>query len=404
MGVHCLEELGDACGISRLGPKRVCTITEERTHTQEAVRVLHIVGQLGVGGAETQLLGLCSRLDRSRIESSVLSYTLSEDSLAQQFREHGVEVVEFDKFSMSKWAFFQRLRKHIKRVNPHIVHCWLYSANFWGRWAAVSCGVKGIVASERGQFILSGTVPRITERLLGRRTTWVVNARAIAKSLEDKYGVPSDKTKVIGNAVWLPEVDRANCRKRIREELQIDAGQHIVLMVGRRTWEKNYPMFVETAGLVRSKRRDTTFVAIGRSTGDQELERTLNLVNQQGHVLFVDQRDDIERWYAAADVMCLTSKSEGIPNVVLEAMWSQLPVVCTAFGSAREVIPNDEVGIIVPLDDVQLLADTLDQLLNDPHRRETMGRAAQAHVRKYHSWDAMVRAFESVYQQCAGVG
>ncbi|HET6277745.1 MAG TPA: glycosyltransferase family 4 protein, partial [Candidatus Polarisedimenticolia bacterium] len=114
-------------------------------------------------------------------------------------------------------------------------------------------------------------------------------------------------------------------------------------------------------------------------------------------VRIVDQREDVGRWLAGADLFCLTSNYEGLPNVVLEAMAAGLPVICTDFESAREVIPDPSLGLIIPRDDDAALAGTALELLDDPARGRRIGAAARAHARTAYSWERLVREMEELY-------
>ena len=94
---------------------------------------------------------------------------------------------------------------------------------------------------------------------------------------------------------------------------------------------------------------------------------------------------------------CLTSDREGLPNVVLEAMAAGLPVICTDFESAHEVLPDTSLGIIIPRNADAILAETALALLDDPERARRLGDAARAHVRTEFSWEKLVREMESLY-------
>ena len=258
------------------------------------VRIVHVIGQLGVGGAEKQMLGLCRRMDRTRFENAVISYSLSADSLAADFRADGVTVVEFDKFSLPVRRFFLTLRRLIRDLHPDVVHTWLYSANFWGRWAAVACGVRRLVASDRCEAAPGGVVQRVSERMLAGWTLRLANSQAVARSLHDHLGVARSTIRVIYNAIDGERVVNDDCRQRVRRELGVAPDAAIVLMVGRRTREKNYPLYVRAAQRVGHRGCEACFVVVGRSTGDAGLERELESLNTEGRVRFVGQRDDVK--------------------------------------------------------------------------------------------------------------
>jgi glycosyltransferase involved in cell wall biosynthesis len=185
----------------------------------------------------------------------------------------------------------------------------------------------------------------------------------------------------------------------IREELGIPAGQKLVIMVGRLDPDKNWPMFVRVADRVRRIRSDVNFVAIGSGPLHDELQRMVqSSKGLESSLRFVGEKRDVSRWLAAADLFCFTSDLEGFPNAVLEAMLSGLPVLCTEFDSASEVLTNSSVGCLVPKNDDQTMAERVIELLDNPARRQTLGAAARAMVEKRHDWNSLVQTMEQFYE------
>jgi glycosyltransferase involved in cell wall biosynthesis len=372
------------------------------------IRILHIIGGLEPDGTERQLLELCRRLDRSRFEVSVLFYSSSPDSLADSFRESGVPLEMVDKPSLSSWKFLLELRRRITRLRPHVVHTWLYSANFWGRWAALTSGVPSVVASNRSLVVRRHAgrrlLERVSESLLARRTVRLANSLAVARSLERSYGLPVCHIRIIRNAVERPVCDRAAARREIRRELGVSEDRKLVLMVAREAAEKNYPMFLRVAKRLSEARPDVTCVGLGRRNLEGQLDALRDALGVVDSVRLVGYRWDVNRWLAAADVFCLTSNEEGSPNALLEAMMAGLPVVCTSFEGAEEVLPDASVGIRVARNDDRAMAGYVADLLEHDEWRRGLGRAAQEWVLANYSWSRLVAEMETFYCTLATAG
>jgi glycosyltransferase involved in cell wall biosynthesis len=370
------------------------------TRPERPLTVLHIIPTLGVGGTERQLVKLLPRMDRSRFRQALCFYTRSE-TLEGLLHAAGIPTIFLDKFAMPGWSFFRRLRRAIREVRPDIVHTWLYSANVWGRLAAVSCGVRTIVASDRGMADAAPAHLILFERLLAGRTVRTANSRAAAASLSGRYGLALDGIRVIVNAVdEVPEAPE-DSRRALRRSLGLPEEGRLVLMVARQSVEKNHPMYFRVAAQVGRRRPDVTFVALGHQFRPAALREALARSGAERFVRLVDQKEDVPRWLGAADVFCLTSNHEGLPNVVLEAMAAGVPVVCTDFASAREIVTDDEVGIVVGRDDDAAMTDAVLALLEDEGRRRRMAAAGRRHVRECFGWDRLVREMETLYESAA---
>lgn len=368
----------------------------------DRIRLLQIIGDISTGGAENQLLGLLQRIDQDCFDVTVCYFHEVVHSMRKDFEATGARVIMIDKYAVPPWQFFQQLRRTIKQLAPDIVHAWLVSARSWGCSAALTCGVPCILASYRSVVHSASLAVRISERLLGGRTTRIANSIAVARSLQRYYGLPVKDTRVIYNAVWVQQCDRQAARNEIRSELALPEDHKLVVMVGRQVPEKNYLMFVRTAAHLCQQRPDVTFVSVG---GFGEVEEPTALSVRLGvaeRVRFVGQRDDVHRWLAAADAFCFTSRSEGFPNVVLEAMMAGVPVVCASFSSAREVIPNCEVGILVPCDDHVSMAQQVNALLEDEELGRRMVDAARQWVGARYQWDRLVDEMQSLYLEVCG--
>ncbi len=359
-------------------------------------RVLHIIEQLGVGGAEKQLLGLLRRIDTAKCEQSVIYFRDSADSLRADFDEVARSVVHVDKDALPAPIFIARLRASIRQIRPDAVHTWLTCANLWGRWAAVVAGVDHVFASDRAELTAGSFALRVSEWMLQRRTVRLANSRAVARSLHMYGGLPMDAITVMPNAVELPFCDREAARARVRQDLDLPSDHRLVVMIARQAPEKNYPMFLEVGRIVCAHLPDVTFLGIGRQHNKVEIE-ALGQLGVGTRVRLLDSQPDIPRWLAAADVMCLTSNYEGLPNAVLEGMAAGLPIVCTSFASAEEVL-GSHCGMLVPRNDAAAMAQRIEMLLADTRLAAGLGAAAQRRAQEVFSWDTLVAQMERMYE------
>src|SRR6185503_11987922 len=248
-----------------------------------ALRLLHVIPTLGVGGTERQLVNLLPRLDPRRFRQTVCHYTACA-SLEDRLEAAGIRTVFIDKQSVPPWTFLSRLRRVVREVRPDVVHTWLYSGNFWGRVAAISCGVRHLVASDRAMVDRAPLPVVLYERMLAPCTVRLVNSGAAADSLAEGYGIPRERIRVIHNAVDPAADPPAGARVRIRAGLGLPETQRIVLLVGRQSIEKNHAMFFRVAGRVARARPDVTFVAVGMSFQPDLLQRQLEESGAAAHV------------------------------------------------------------------------------------------------------------------------
>ncbi|MCD4748312.1 MAG: glycosyltransferase family 4 protein, partial [Thermoanaerobaculales bacterium] len=199
--------------------------------------------------------------------------------------------------------------------------------------------------------------------------------------------------------------DRAEAREMICKELGISPKSPIVLMVGTQSKVKNYPMFLRAAAHVEKRRPDAVFVGVGRKHDDDSIEETSRQLGCN-NVRLVGEKRDVAPWCAAADVFCLTSYFEGMPNALLEGMVAGLPVICTSFSSSKEIINDGANGLLVPVDDDRALGAAVLRLLGSPDLRADLGRRGRSRIISDFSWDIVVNMLEALYdgRQPCGIG
>lgn len=367
-------------------------------------RVLQIIGQIAVGGAERQLLGLCRRIDQSRFPTAVCYYAPNPDNMVEEFRSTGVQLHFIDKVNMSALRFLREMRRVVRTFGPDIIHTWQFSPNWWGRLAGWTCGCRRFIASERTTRLLYGAGCRWLERLVGKRTIWTANSGAVAQSLTKSLGIALDSIRIIYNAVELPKRNRKADRAAIHRELDLTTDQPIVLSVGRLTQAKNYPMLFRAAKRVLAARPEVCFVVAGHGELERKLLRLHDRFGLAQGLRILGLRHDVSRLMNAADVFCLCSQWEGFPNVLIEAMASSLPVVTTAFPGVGEFFLPDQTGLLVDVDDDRNLAAAIERLLDNRELAGRLGHAARERVENRFSRSKLVCNIQALYDDCMNSG
>lgn len=366
------------------------------------IHVVHVFGTLMPGGAERQAVSLFRRSDRTRFRHSAINYWPKENDIAAEIEAAGCPLHLLDKTTLSTPRFFWGLRRLLRRLEPDVVHTWLYSPAFWGRAAAVSVGMRGIVASTRTARRYRHGYERVLDRWLSRRTAVrITNSQQIRRVLMEDVGLSTETIEVIYNGVEESRFADMPDRAAARARLGWPAAAPILLSIGRVVEAKNYPMLlrvVERIGPVFPGLR--AYIAgwgdlidsLRKQRDDYGLKDCLELLGR---------REDVAELMAAADVFVMTSAWEGFPNALLEAMWVGLPVVSTRVSGTEELIESGTNGVLVDVDDDRVMSDAVAGLLRNPAERARLGAAARRSVRDRFSIERMVAAHEAVYERVA---
>lgn len=203
---------------------------------------------------------------------------------------------------------------------------------------------------------------------------------------------------VIHNGIDPAALETSRSREDVRAELRTDVTAPVVLSVGNLSHEKRPDLLLEAFALVRSQDADAVLWVVGGGPLRGALEAQAEHLGIRSAVRFAGVRPDIGSLMAAADVFALTSDTEGIPAVVLEAGYQRLPVVATRVGGLPECILDGETGLLVERRDVEHIARALTQLLLDAARRKLMGEHARRHVASRFTMDTIAEQYLDYYR------
>ncbi len=363
------------------------------------INVIHIMPQVGTGGAEHQLLELIRGSDPDMVRHRVIYYSESYDtSMLDRYRSQGVSLECIERNSKRPVRFLRDLSSAIRQAQPDIVHCWLVSGNFWGRIAGIMAGIKVIILAWRSSRVWNAKGLWLLERFTKNRVCHLANSYACAGLVARAIGVLPETFEVIYNGINLEKYRQTKDRRSVFAGLTIPDNVKIATMVGRLTEAKNYPMLLRTAKRCREQNLPVHFVIVGHGERETELKALAEELNVAETVHFLGLRTDVPQVLAASDLFLYTSNWEGFPNALLEAMATGLPVITTDFDGVKELVTGPDVGTIVPLNDAEAATKAIENNLKDS---QAVGRNAQLLVQSSFAMPVMVKKTIELYKKLA---
>ena len=356
-------------------------------------RVYYLITELDAGGAEKALYELVTRLDKGRFEVAVGCLT-GRGVVGEWLADAGVEVEYFEMRGWWDACAWVRLRRALKGFRPQVVHAFLFHANLMSRLVAVGLGVERVISSVRVEE------PRRCHLWLDRLTRGLVDRMTcVSASTRDythrRMRIPREKLVVIPNGI-----DPERCSLRVLaplQEWQIPDNAPVVGVIGRLHEQKDPLAMLAVAQAVAAKAPDAVFVFAGDGPLAEKCRAEAEARGISGNVRFLGWVPDVRPLLARMDLLALSSRWEGMPNVVLEAMACRKPVVAAAVGGCVEQICDGETGFLVPAGNVEATAERIVKLLRDDELRKQMGAAGRERVVEGFSLKAMVKANEALY-------
>jgi len=289
----------------------------------------------------------------------------------------------------------------IRRERVDCVYSLFESSDLIAAIVAPLAGVRALISGRRDTgFRYSPTMNRVY-RLINRRfRRFVAPSEAVRASLLDQ-GVTGSRVDVIYNGVDFERFARAD-GKGVRAELGIPDDALMLTTVANLSPVKDHANVIAALAALHAEGLRPYLALAGDGPLRSDLEARVAAAGLEPYVCFMGRRQDVPDVLATSDLVICSSLTEGLPNALLEAGAAGKAVVATNVGGNPEVVEDGVTGLLVPPRDPAALADAVRALAASPERRERMGRAARARVRRNFSLEAMVRQYMDVFASVAG--
>jgi glycosyltransferase involved in cell wall biosynthesis len=407
------------------------------------MKVVRIIARLNVGGPAKHVAWLTEGLESADCETLLVAGTVppGEDDMGYFAKQLGITPITIPEMSreispkdlVTIWKLFRLL----VRERPDIIHTHTAKAGTVGR-------VAGFLYRWSSPAVLLGRPRRcklvhtyhghIFHSYYGAFKTFVFLSieRILARMATDRIVVISDQQraeingtfrigrpqqfKVISLGLDASQFLRSESRRHImREEFGINRDDVLVGIVGRLTAIKNHDLFLRAVSMLKpqldSSHRRVRFMIVGDGELRSELKRLTERLGLSDEVIFAGNRSDPENFYAAFDIVALTSRNEGTPLTLIEAMANSRPVISTAVGGVVDLLGNADItandpsfvvcerGVSVARNDPAAFAQGLMRLISDVPLRKKLAENARQFVERHYSKDRLLADLSALYRE-----
>lgn len=381
------------------------------------MRILHLITGLNVGGAEAMLARLIEAGLADLPARDVLVISLSADGpIAEKIRGLDVRVVSLGMNpSLPSPLKLRKLLALSREFRPSIIQSWMYHADLVGGWLGARLDVPIVWGVRRTSFPNLASVGtndagvKLRTALIGtlcatmsrRWPARIVCCAEAARLSHAQGGYQASKLCVIHNGVDTGRFRRDNAlRDRGRYTIGLRPDEIAIGMVGRDDPLKDHGNFVAAAARLSTTIPQARFVLVGRGVdrSDGLVWKEVERFGLAERFMLLGERDDIPLILNALDLFCLSSRSEGFPNVLAEAMACGVPVVSTDVGDAAQIL--GDCGALVMPQRPDLLAEAAaHQLSLTPSELMTLREKGEVRVQHEFSMAAAWTKYRSVYQE-----
>ncbi len=375
-------------------------------------KIVYVIGSMGRGGAEAQLLMLMEGLQKSEFRPHLFVLEKRGD-LLENVHALGIPVWDggYDSCSSHPKKVAQlslaliRLWNLLRREKPCIVHGVLPLANFFAAVAGRLAGTSCIITSRRALNTHQDRVPgwRWADMLSARLSHKViVNSKAVKEDTLYREGGDPGKIAVIYNGISLVKFRQSNdVRENVREELGLSSDDEVLIIVANLIPYKGHRELLKAVAAVRPDFPRIRLIVVGEDRGiGGSLQREAEKLGIDDVIHWLGMRRDVSRLLAAADLYVSASHEEGFSNSLLEAMAAGKPVVATRVGGNPEMLEDGVLGVLVEPGNVGELTSAIHHLLTNSRKRAVLGKRASTRVALKYASSRMVEAYLQGYREC----
>lgn len=360
--------------------------------------IVHVVSSLAIGGQEKMILDLAAgQVARGHAVQAVSLAPDHPGTLAPLFGERGVAVQHVAKREGVDPTVFPRLYSLFRRARADVVHA-------HNRLALIYAAAPGKLARSTTIYTRHGPgVGTARQRFVRRAAARCLDAY-VAVSPEtltvarQHHDCDERKLSAIDNGVDLRRFrPDAEARAASRAGLGIPEAAWVMGTVGRLVPEKNYQLLIAAAAPLLGP--EVRLVIVGDGPEAPALHGAAAQAGVERFVHFTGRRDDVPALLCAFDQFALSSRMEGLPLVILEAMATALPIVSTAVGGIPGAVADGETGLLAPPGDAAALRQRLQALRDDRPRAQALGRRGREVALARYSVDRMVDDYLTLYRR-----
>jgi glycosyltransferase involved in cell wall biosynthesis len=371
--------------------------------TSTRTRVLWLVKGLGRGGAEQLLAGCVRHLSTDRYDVEVAYVLPWKDALVPDLEAAGIPVhcIGSGTGRDPRWVF--RLRKLVAERRYDLIHTHMPVPAVAAR-VVLRKPAPTLVHTEHNLWSRYRKPTRWANSLTYPRNTAVIAvSQAVADEIDQNRlgGRERDRLTVIHHGIDRPEQptgDRSDARAR----LGLPSDAFVVGSVGNLTPKKDQRTLVDAIGLLRREVPTARLVLIGAGPLETELRAHVKQRGLDDVVLLAGSRGDVRELLPGFDAFSLSSRQEGLPVSVMEAMVAGLPIAATAVGGLPEMIDDGTDGLLVPAGDAPALAGAIGRIAKEPGLAERLATGARRRSSEFDAATAQ-RQIESVYARALAV-
>lgn len=364
-------------------------------------KIIHIIQSLNSGGCEHMLLRTLPLLSDGFGHHII---TLREPGeLAPRFTEKGIPVTTVNLGGFFDFPGYRRLLSEIARLAPDVIITYLFHADMIGRlflqptlkWRMSHGNSTPIIPFLRTtynhpKYLVARILEWLTRPFVRQ---YLANSEAVKNFYTKHLGVQPEKITVIPNGIDISYFNSITADPKLKASFHIKPGGLVIICVANLHINKGHQYLLRAFEEVYKKYPETHLLIVGDGTEHARLKNQIRKYVSKSNITFLHRRTDVPQLLKISDCLVLPTLFEGMPNAIMEAMASGLPVITTDIPENRSLVENDKTGFLVPLKSWEKIVEITIALIADEKLRKKSGETGRRFIEENFSLKSSANSF-----------
>lgn len=366
---------------------------------RKKINVVHLIPNLGTGGAENVVLNLFQKIDKNKFNIFIIFW----ENRYELLQEYNISTDKIIKLNLKKpisVSSILKVAKSLKRLNADIVHTHFIDADLMGFICSIILRIPHLITIHSFPF------PQKTSHCIRYKLSsyfvkyLICVSNTVKEYLMQVAKIDQRKLILVHNGINLEKFSKnsnPSFKHKLKRELKIKENCKIVGNVSRLIKQKGHQYLIYAIPNILKYHPETMFLIVGDGQFKEELNRITQRLNVQNNVIFTGTRSDIPELIDIMDIFVFPAVNEALGLCVLEAMSMGKAVIAAKDAAMLELITNDEDGILVTPRNSLQIEDAILNLLNNPELCQQIGGMASLKARNF-SVKNMIGKIEYIYK------
>lgn len=362
------------------------------------IKIMHILPSLEIGGMETALITLINAMDTEHFENQIFCFDFKnyENSIQHRLHDENIPIYIFEKGHGVDYWLPVKISRILRQQKIDIVHTRNFAALLYGSVAAKLAGVQGIIADIRGRIPVDEG--QKCKRLSFMVSRFVGVSEDINKMLTIDFKIKASKVQTIYNGVQIPDAPPNRDVASLRAKHGLAPDDFVIGTIGRIELVKDYASLIRMSAPILHRYTKAKLMIVGDGSQRVELENLAKELDVSAQTIFTGYQKEVSNYLQLINLFALTSVSEGISNVLLEAMAASIPVIATEVGGNPEIVRHDQTGFLIARSNLNQITEKVELLINNPELAKSLGQNGRRCVEEKFTIKKMVSEYQSLYQ------